>query len=76
MDDIADDLLSTPADADEACSTCGEPIPIEEGVVPPEGEEYAVVRAADPESAGVMTERWVHRECLRTYLDGSKADER
>ncbi|WP_436906647.1 hypothetical protein [Halosimplex marinum] len=71
MDDLAEDLLSTPPDADEVCSVCGDQIPIDEGVVPPEGEEYAVLRAADPESAGVMTERWVHRECLRTYLDES-----
>jgi|GEM_PF-2336451 len=74
MEDLAEDLLSTPSDADEQCSVCGDPIPIDEGVVPPVGEEYAVLRAADPERAGVMTERWVHRECLRAYLDGS-ADE-
>ncbi|WP_135362898.1 hypothetical protein [Halosimplex halophilum] len=71
MDDIVEDALATPPDADEECSVCGESIPIEEGVVPPEGEEYAVLRAADPERPGVMTERWVHRACLRTYLDES-----
>ncbi|ELZ25610.1 hypothetical protein C475_10418 [Halosimplex carlsbadense 2-9-1] len=76
MDEIAEDVLSTPPDADEECSVCGESIPIEDGVVPPAGEEYAVLRAADPQSAGVMTERWVHRECLRTYLKESGADER
>mgnify|MGYP000574974393 CR=1 FL=1 len=74
MDDLAEDLLSTPPDTEEDCSVCGEPIPIEEGVVPPAGEAYAVLRAADPERAGVMTERWIHRECLRAYLNES--DER
>ncbi|QLH79246.1 hypothetical protein HZS55_18965 [Halosimplex rubrum] len=73
MDEIAEDVLSTPPDSDEDCSVCGEPIPIDAGVVPPAGEEYAVLRAADPETAGVMTERWVHRGCLRAYLDESAA---
>jgi hypothetical protein len=71
MDEIAEDVLSMPADADEECSVCGDPIPIDEGVVPPEGEEYAILRATDPERAAVMTERWVHRGCLRTYLEES-----
>ncbi|WP_436923857.1 hypothetical protein [Halosimplex amylolyticum] len=33
-----------------------------------DGTEYAVFRAVDPERPGVVSKRWVHRDCLPRYL--------
>lgn len=74
MKELTDKLLANQPDARKECSVCSEIIPIEEGIVPEEGTDYAIVRENNPESPYVMTEGWIHMQCLEEYLRDSEED--
>lgn len=71
MDDIVEDALSKPETEEQDCYVCGEEIPLEEGVQPVEGEEYAVIRENSENKPYPLTEKWIHRDCLPQYLEQS-----